>query len=132
MEIVHFDPEKHYITVTKIILSTNNLDLAGSASSRGKMKKLLNSILKGKIKPKVAILEAHLGKTFEDGEKLAERLRAAVPDIKIIGYSTLSTQDWADIEVIKSKEEGTSITKALEELSGKKFLKDTESKTDLS
>lgn len=101
IQIIQFDPDDYYFTVTELVLSSWDLSLAGHAHNLNTSKDLVEKIISGKIKPTVAIVEAYMGNSEEDGKKIATRLREIAPDIKIIGFSTFESAEWADHEAIK-------------------------------
>jgi len=122
LQIIQFDPDDFYITAIDLILTQLGLGLKGSAYDLETSKRLIDRITKKELLPNVAIIEAHMGKSEFDGEKIAQKLKELIPKIKIIGLSTYETKDWADIQAIKSlKNQEESIVKALEEITGETF-----------
>lgn len=122
LQIIQFDPDDFYITMLDLILYNFDIELAGSAHNLETSKALVDKIQQKKLTPDIAIIEAHMGKSEYDGDKIAAKLRELVPDIKIIGFSTYETKEWADIQAIKTlKDPGESIIKTLEELTGQAF-----------
>jgi hypothetical protein len=101
-QIIMFDPDPHYKTVIDLILSTWDMELAGFAHDLNTSKELVAKIENKELKPIIAIVEAHMGKSEFDGKKIADKLREINPKIKILGYSTYETAEWADFEAIKS------------------------------
>lgn len=122
MYIIQFDPDDFYITAMNLVLDNMGLKVDSYALGMYSADDLIKRIEKGEIKPDVAIVEAHMGVSEFDGQKIAERLKKAVPKIKIIGYSTYETKEWADKEAIKSlKDNNSTIIKALSEVTGKEY-----------
>ena len=120
--IIIFDPDDFYITMLDLITDQMGLKLVGSAFNLDSSKILFNKIKTGKIKPDIAIIEAHMGKSEYDGQKIAEKLRDIVKGIKIIGFSTYKTDHWADEEAIKTlKDNQKSIISVLSKLTGKEY-----------
>ncbi len=120
--VIIFDPDDFYITMIDLILDQMDLELVGSAFNLDSSKKLFERIIQRKIKPDIAIIEAHMGKSEYDGQKIAEKLRKILPKIKIIGFSTYQTQHWADEEAMKGlKDNNASILQILSKLTGKEY-----------
>ncbi len=118
-QIIQFDPDDFYITLLDLILDHWGIKHTGSAHNLHTSKELVKQIETGHIKPNIAIIEAHMGKSEFDGQKIAERLRELVPGIQIIGFSTYETKQWADYEAIKTlKNSEASIIKTLSKLTG--------------
>ncbi len=122
ISIIQFDPDDFYITFIDLLLDNWNTKLSGYAYNLESSIELIKKIEGKRIKPDVAIIEAHMGKSEFDGQKIAERLRSLVPDIKIIGFSTYETNQWADIEAIKSlKDTKATIISAISEVTGVEY-----------
>jgi len=122
MIIIQFDPDDFYITAMNLVLESMGLKVDHYALNQYSTDELLKRIEKGEIKPDIALIEAHMGISEFDGKKIAERLKKAVPKIKIIGFSTYETKEWADKEALKSlKDNNATIIKALTELTGREY-----------
>lgn len=122
ISIIQFDPDDFYITFIDLLLDNWKMKLTGYAYNLETSTELIKRIEGKRIKPDVAIIEAHMGKSEYDGQKIAERLKSLVPDIKIIGFSTYETNQWADIEAIKSlKDNKATIISALSEVTGVEY-----------
>lgn len=120
--IIMFDPDTHYFTVIDLILASWGMELSGVAHNEPKAVEIVKEIEAGKLKPTIAIIEAHMGKSENDGEKIAKKLRELVKDIKIIGFSTYETAEWADEEAIKSLRDQTkTITTSLSKVLKKEY-----------
>lgn len=120
--IIQFDPDDFYITLVDLVLDHWHISHAGSAFNLETATNLVQKIQQKEIKPNIAIVEAHMGKSEYDGQKIAEKLRELVPDIKIVGYSTYETKQWADMEAIKSlKDNSATIIKTLSEITGLEY-----------
>ncbi len=123
IEIIQFDPDDYYFTVTDLILSTWELSLAGSAHNLKTSTKIVEKITKGELRPSIAIVEAYMGSSEEDGKKISEKLRELVPDIIIIGFSTFETADWADYEAIKGIKDNTkTLIQILSKVTGLEYV----------
>lgn len=120
--IILFDPDDFYATMLSLILDNMGLELSAFAHDLDSSKSLVEKIEKKQVKPDIAIIEGFMGKSESDGEKIAQRLKELVPDLKIIGFSTLETKKWADEQAIKTlKDNNETIILALEKLTGEKF-----------
>lgn len=120
--IIQFDPDDFYITAINLILESMGLKVDHYALNLYSSNELLEKIEKGEIKPDIAIVEAHMGTSEYDGQKIAERLKKAAPKVKIIGFSTYETKQWANKEAMKSlKDNNATIIKALTETTGKEY-----------
>ncbi|KKQ36081.1 MAG: hypothetical protein US52_C0009G0003 [candidate division WS6 bacterium GW2011_GWA2_37_6] len=122
LQIIQFDPDDFYITMVNLVLYNMGTELAGSAFDLETSKTLVDKITRKEIKPEIAIIEAHMGKSEYDGDKIAAKLKELVPEIKIIGFSTYETEKWSDIQAMKTlKDTDKSIIKALEGATGLTF-----------
>ena len=122
--IIQFDPDDYYITVVDLILSVWGLKLCQYAKGYKSIAKIFENI-KSKKLPKIdiAIIESYIGRSEKDGFNIATKLREIFPDIRIIGYSTMSTSEWADYEAIKGlKDSQKKITDILAKLTGNEYL----------
>lgn len=120
--IIQFDPDEHYFVVTDLILGSWGMELQGKAKDSHSSLMLVERIEKKELKPDVAIIEAYMGKSEEDGMKIAKRLRELNPEIVIIGFSTFETESWADIEAIKGLKDSTKrITDVLSGVTGNQY-----------
>ncbi|HEX9804790.1 MAG TPA: hypothetical protein VGA67_03845 [Candidatus Dojkabacteria bacterium] len=122
LSIIQFDSDDHYFTVIDLILSTWGMELAGKAFSPNSATRLFERIQKGEIKPDIAIVEADMGKSEEDGKKISAKLRDAAPGIKIIGFSVIENSEWSDYEAIKGlKDTNKVITDILSKVTGNEY-----------
>jgi len=130
-EIIIFDPDDFYITMVDLLLDSMGLKLTGSAYNLETSTNLVNRILKKEVKPDIAIIESHMGKSEFDGDKIATELRKLVPNIKIIGFSTYETP-WADVQALKTlKDMNATIIKAITQLTGVEYsTENTEDPSD--
>lgn len=129
--IIQFDDDDNYFTVTEIIFFNMGLAVAARGQDIAGTRKIISRIESKELKPDIAIISSYLGNNFEDGGKLAKKLREVVPGIKIIAYVTDPETNWGDYLAIKSGNDQTnSLIKIIEEVTGKKFntsnIKDTE------
>lgn len=121
-QIIIFDPDDFYHTTVELILDTWGIELTDKAHNLASSKQIIDKILKKKVKPDIAIVEAHMGKSEFDGDKIAAKLRELVPKIKILGFSTYETDKWADKQAIKSLKDNTStLILALSDLTGLEY-----------
>lgn len=117
-----FEPDDHYILVANIILFNSGLEILHTAQNEIESRKLISQVEEGKIRPDIAIVSAFVEKHHTDGEKIAKRLKEISPKIKIIAYTILEDQEWADYTAIKSgKKPEQTLILALKDLLGKKF-----------
>jgi CheY-like chemotaxis protein len=117
--IIQFDSEEFYRAVVDLILSDNGMGLTATASNKTQTEELLGKIKRGELKPDLAIIDSMLENTHEEGAKIAAALKSVAPDVKIIAYTIIPEQDWADYVAIKSnKDPNHTLIKGLEELYG--------------
>lgn len=122
LKIVHFDNTEHDVDSMNLILFNWGIELAGKAYNKKSAKALLEDIKSKKIIPDIAIIDAFVSKSETEGEKLAEIIRDINKDVKIIGYSTYETEEWADFSVGKGEfKNDNKITDILGELIGEKY-----------
>jgi FixJ family two-component response regulator len=122
MVIIQFDPDDFYITAMNLVLESMGFKVNNYALNLFSADELLKKVENKEIIPDIALVEAHMGVSEFDGQKIAERLKKAVPKIKIIGFSTYGTKEWADVEALKSlKDNNATIIKALSEATGKEY-----------
>lgn len=120
--IIQFDEDENYFTVAELICFNMGLEIAATAKTVAQSKKLFEEIQKGNLKPDIAIVNSFLERDHRDGSFVAKKLRELVPDIKIIGFTIIPDEDWADMLAIKSnKDNEKTLIKALAELTGKEF-----------
>jgi acetolactate synthase small subunit len=105
--IVQFDGEKYYVQVANLILLPANLSVKATAIGRNSAVDMLKQISAGKIKPDIAIVDTLIESNHTEGEKIAQKLRALVPEIKIIAYTLLADEEvpWADVVAVKSQKD---------------------------
>lgn len=121
-QIIQFDPDDFYITLVDLLLDQWGIQHAGSAHNLHTSKEIVSKIESGELKPDIAIIEAHMGKSEYDGQKIAEKLRELVPGIQIVGFSTYETAQWADFEAIKTlKDSEATIIKILSKITGLEY-----------
>ncbi len=121
-DIIIFDPDDFYITMLDLITDQMGLNLVGSAFNLDSSKKLIDKIIRKDIRPDIAIIESHMGKSEYDGQKIADKLRKLIKDIKIIGFSTYKSEHWADREAIKGlKDNAKTIIQVLSNLTGQEY-----------
>lgn len=130
--ILQFDDDDNYFTVTEIIFFNMGLTMEARGQNITETRKIISDIEAKKMKPDIAIIANYLGNDFEDGRKLAKKLKEIAPAVKIIAYVTDSETDWGDYLAIKSgNDQNNSLIKILEELTGKHFetsnIKDSDS-----
>lgn len=129
--ILQFDDDDNYFTITEVIFFDMGLEMAARGQNIAETRKIIADIEAKKLKPDIAIVTDYLGNDFEDGRKLAKKLKEIAPEVKIIAYVVDPETDWGDYLAIKSgNDQNKSLIKVLEELTGKKFvtsnLKDSE------
>ncbi len=117
--IIQFESEEFYRAVVDLIMSNNGMSVAAVASNKPETENLLGRIKRGELKPDLAIIDSLLENTHEEGAKIAAALRSLVPEVKIIAYTIILEQEWADYVAIKSnKDTNHTLIKGLEELYG--------------
>ncbi len=115
--IVMFEPEDFYISAADLILFNCGQKISAKATNRAQAQKIVSDIQTKKLKPDLAIIEAMIENTENEGEQVAKRLKELVPDIKIIAYTILEEQPWADYVAIKSQlDPSKTLIKGLNEL----------------
>lgn len=120
--IVQFDPDDFYITLVDLVIDKWGLKHGGGAHNLHTSEQLVEKIQRKEIIPDIAIVEAHMGKSEYDGQKIAEKLKELVPGIQIIGFSTYETAQWADVEAQKSlRDPEATIIRALSELTNLEY-----------
>lgn len=120
--ILQFDEDDSYLTVADIICFNLGLTIKATAQSIDATRQLIAQIEKKQLKPDIAIISDYLGYDFEDGVKLAKKLREIAPDIKIIAYVTDPETAWGDFLALKGNEQENTLTKILAKLTGKTFI----------
>ena len=121
--ILQFDDDDSYFTVAEIICFNMGLKITATARDIASTRNLIASIEAKKLNPNIAIISDYLGNNYDDGRKLAKKLREIAPELKIIAYVTDPDTDWGDFLAIKSgKDANTTLLRLLEELTGKKFV----------
>jgi len=120
--IVQFDADENYLTVADLICFNIGLDIAANASTIDAAKKIITRIENKELKPDIAIISSVIQNSFNEGEKLAKKLREVVPGIKIIAYTEIDDEKFGDELAIKSGT-NTEVTliSALNKLTKKNF-----------
>jgi len=123
--ILVFDDDENYSTVLEMVTYNMELEITEYARDIKESRNLIKKIESKSLKPDIAIISPLLGNNFEDGSKLAKKLREISPDIKIIAYTVDKEIEWGDYLAIKGTQDlSQSIISVLEEITKKKF-KDT-------
>jgi hypothetical protein len=120
--IIQFDDDDNYHAVLDLICFNMNLNVTAFANSVESGRKLFERIEKGELKPTIAIVNSFLERDLGDGAQIAKKLRELVPDIKIIAFTIVPDETWADVVAMKSsRDQNQTIIKALEKLTGHEF-----------
>lgn len=114
--IIQFESEDFYQAVVNQILYTADIQVAAAARNKREAEQLLGKIIKGEIKPDLAIIDTLLEDNHTEGEKIAAKIKEVSPETKIIAYTIWDEAPWADYHAIKSnKMPAQTITKGLTE-----------------
>ena len=121
--IIQFDDDDNYFTVLELIGYNMGFTTAARAQNIEATRKIIAQIEKKEIKPDIAIISNYLGYNFEDGGKLAKKLREIVPDIKIVAYVTDPETTWGDQLALKSgRDQQSNLVHILEAMTGRTFV----------
>ena len=121
--ILQFDDDDNYFTVVDLIGYNMDFKVTAHAQTIDATRKIIAQIESKQIKPDIAIISNFLGNNFDDGGKLAKKLREIAPKIKIIAYVTDLEIDWGDFIAQKgSREQEKTLIAILEKLTGKTFV----------
>ena len=120
--IIQFDDDENYFTVVDLICYDMGLSVKAHASNIADTRQIIARIEQKQILPDIAIVSDYLGNNFEDGSKLAKKLKEIAPGLKVIAYVIDPEIDWGDYRALKSsKDESKNLIGLLERLTGKKF-----------
>ncbi len=120
--IFQFETDEFYHYTANLVLFNFGLEPARWIKDRKELREIIEEIVQGRVKPDLAIIDTYIGLGQTDGQRIATKLRELVPGIKVIGYSIIPTDDWADFVAVKSNKDNTkTIVKALEEALDRKF-----------
>lgn len=102
--IIQFDGDPFYKINLELLLESIDQKLAAFASNANEANQVISRVTSGAIKPDVAIIDDYMGNSWQEGEKIAAKIRSISPNTKIIGYSILRDEkpEWADAYAIKS------------------------------
>ncbi|MBP9758360.1 hypothetical protein KBD45_01585 [Candidatus Dojkabacteria bacterium] len=119
---VQFETDEFYQIVLDLVLLYFGIKPALKISNREALKQYINDLQKSQRKPDFVVLDTFIGINNEDGKQIAEKLRQVSPSTKIIGYSIMETNEWADFEVIKSsRDQSKTLVRMLETALNEKF-----------
>lgn len=129
--IIIFDEDDSYFMVVEMICFNLGLTLGERASNIDDARKIVRKIENKELKPDIAIIADYLGFAFDDGDKLAAKIKSISPETKIIAYSTDKETAWGHYLAVKSGlDQSKSLVTILCELTGKVFktsnIKDTD------
>lgn len=117
--IIQFESEDFYCAVVNQILYTVDSKVAGIARTKSQAQNLLGKVARGEIKPDLAIIDSMLENNHEEGAIIAAKLKELSPKTKIIAYTIIEEQPWADYVAIKSNRiPAQTLTRGLSELIG--------------
>lgn len=120
--IIQFESEHFYYAVVNQILFTIENKVAAVAKNKAQAQQLLGQIARGEIKPTIAIIDSLLENNHEEGGIIAAKLKELSPETKIIAYTIIEEQPWADYVAIKSNRiPSKTITSGLSEILGINF-----------
>jgi len=121
-QLIMFESDENYITVADIICFNMGLKLGVTARSVAEAKNLFARIANQELKPEIAIVTNFLERDANDGSQIAKKLRELLPEIKIVAYSFVADENWADKVAVKaSTDVGHSLISVLSDLTHKKF-----------
>ncbi len=121
--ILQFDDDDNYFTVVELIGYNMDFKIAARGQSIESTRKIISQIETKQLKPDIAIISNYLGNNFEDGGKLAKKLREIAPGIKIVAYVADPEINWGDYLAIKgSREQEKTLIAILEKITGKTFV----------
>ena len=124
-DILQFDDDDKYFTVVDLICYNMGISITAHASNINDIRAIIAKIEQKQLKPDIAIVSDYLGNNFEDGSKLAKKLKEICPNIKIIAYVIDPEIEWGDFKALKaSKDINKNIIGMLQQLTGHTF-KDT-------
>ena len=121
--IIQFDDDDNYFTVVEIMGYNMDFKVAACAQSIDATRKVISKIESKQLQPDIAIISNYLGYNFDDGSKLAKKLREIAPKIKIIAYVTDPETTWGDYVALKgAREQEKTLVAILEKITGKVFV----------
>lgn len=127
--IIQFESEEFYTAVVNQILFTVDNQVAEIARTKSQAQQLLGKIARGEIKPDLAIIDSMLENNHEEGAIIAAKLKELSPKTKIIAYTIIEEQPWADYVAIKSNRiPAQTLTRGLGELLGITFDESADAK----
>jgi DNA-binding NarL/FixJ family response regulator len=102
-KVVQFEPDPFYQINVELLLNSIGLGVAATAATADEARKMVSDIEKKTMQPDVVIISNYLARDWEDGMRIAQRIKAAQPAAKIISYSVVRDQQpWADAYAVKS------------------------------
>lgn len=120
--VIQFEADDFYSTTLDLVFYNMNLEPPIKVTNKEELRAIFEKIEKKQLIPDVAIIDTFLEINNDDGKKIAERLKKFSPNTKVIGYSIMETDEWADYSIIKSdRDKSKTIVKILEEALGIKF-----------
>lgn len=122
--IIQFDTDSFYHETLELVLYNMGIDPTKKVRVLDKegVRSTVKDIEAKKIKPDVVIVDTYMGINNEDGSKIAAKIREFSPDIKIVGYAIMETNEWSDYEIIKSNRDAEkTVVKVMEEVLGLEF-----------
>jgi hypothetical protein len=120
--ILQFDDDENYFTVVDLICYNMGLSIKAHASNINDTRAIISRIEQKQLKPDIAIVSDYLGNNFEDGSKLAKKLKEIAPEIKVIAYVIDPEIAWGDFQALKaSKDVSKNIIGKLQQLTGHTF-----------
>ena len=117
-----FESEDFYSAVVNQILFTAEIQVAAVARNKSQAQQLLGKVARGEITPDLAIIDSMLEANHEEGAIIAAKLKELSPKTKLIAYTIIEEQPWADYVAIKSNRiPAQTLTRGLSELLGIDF-----------
>lgn len=120
--IIQFETDDYYQHILDLVLYNMGLDSAVKVKSIDENKAMFKRIESKNIVPDVVVIDTYMKNDNEDGRKIADRIRQISPNTKIVGYSIMQTNEWADFEIIKTNRDvEKTIIKVLEQVLEREF-----------
>ena len=120
--LVQFDFDENYATVVDLICYNLGINSGKYFNNNADAEKYLMIVNKDKDFPDIALISSYLGKTHEDGQILAKKLKEISPKTVVIAYTADDEAKWGDHLAIKSSDgQEHSLIAILSKLTDKEF-----------